>query len=255
MKLIRKISLLYSLILSIYIVLVAIIMNPFVVIETKYTFIDLLLLFTLTFTLSFVFFYLAKGTENVKKRSAMFCLSFSLPIIISGAIVWYLSSPELNNFLLFISTFFVASILPTLIVLIFLFFKKIKQSPQSGITFSQSDREVSYFELTNAKGKTIFKVDSTNIVYFESNDNYVLTYYLDEEKTLKKSMDRLSLKSVETMLESNAIQFSRVHKSFLINPTFVKEVSGRSQAYKIVMLHSDSEIPVSRKFDVSIFDN
>jgi DNA-binding LytR/AlgR family response regulator len=68
-------------------------------------------------------------------------------------------------------------------------------------------------------------------------------------------MDRLSLKSVESMLESNAIQFSRVHKSFLINPTYVKEVSGRSQSYKIEMLHTNAEIPVSRKFDVSLFDN
>lgn len=255
MKLIRKISLLYSFLIGLYIVLVAIIINPFVVIETKYTIIDLLLLFSITFILSFVFFYLAKKMENTKNSSVMFCLSFSFPIIISGAIVWCFNAIELNNFILFISTFFVASILPTLIVLIFLFFKKIKQSSQSVISFNQSNPEISYFELTNAKGKTIFKVDSKDILYFESNDNYVVTYYIDEKETLKKSMDRLSLKSVESMLESNAIQFSRVHKSFLINPTYVKEVSGRSQSYKIEMLHTKAEIPVSRKFDISLFDS
>jgi len=255
MKLIRKISLLYSLMLSLYIVLVTVIINPFIVIESEYTFIDLFILFALTFSLSFVFFYVAKGTENIKQRAAMFCLSFSLPIIISGAFVWYLNAIEFNNFVLFISSFFVASILPTLIVLIFLFFKKIKHFPQSGISLNQSNPEISYFELTNAKGKTIFKEDSKDILYFESNDNYVVTYYLDEKETLKKSMDRLSLKSVESMLESNEIEFSRVHKSFLINPTYVKEVTGRSQSYKIKMLHTDTEIPVSRKFDISIFEN
>ena len=255
MKLIRKISLLYSAILSLYIVIVVVIMNPFVVLESDYTSLDLILLFVLTFTLSYALFYLAKGTKNVKRRAAMFCLSFSLPLILSGIIIWYLEATEINNFFLFISTFFVASIFPTLIVLIFLFFKKIKESPQSGISFNQVNPEISYFELINAKGKTTFKVDSKDIIYFESNDNYVVTYYLDKERSLKKSMDRLSLKSVETMLESNAIQFSRVHKSFLINPTLVKGVSGRSQAYKIEMLHTDIEIPVSRKFDVSLFDN
>ena len=255
MKVVSKVSLLYSLILSLYIVLVVVIMNPFVVLSSDYTSFDILILFLLTFVLSNAFFFIAKRTKNIKYRSAMFCFSFSFPIIISGAVVWYLNTIELNNFILFISTFFVASILPTLIVLILLFFKSLKQSPKSGISFKQSDSEASYFELTNAKGKTIFKVDSKDIIYFESNDNYVLTFYLDEEKTLKKSMDRLSLKSVETMLESNAIQFNRVHKSFLINPARVKEVSGRSQAYKIKMQHTDTEIPVSRKFDVSVFDN
>ena len=68
-------------------------------------------------------------------------------------------------------------------------------------------------------------------------------------------MDRLSLKSVEAMLAKDTIRFSRVHKSFLINPSYVKGISGRSQAYKVEMQHTQTEIPVSRKFDVSVLES
>ncbi len=255
MKFISKISFLYSSLLGFYSVLVTVGMNPFVVLEKSYSIFDLFALFTLTFLFSYLLFFLSKRITNAQRATIMFCLSFSLPLIISGGIVWLLNSPNKSNFLLFVSTYFVASILPTLTVLITIFFRRIGSLKESSISFIQPDEETTYFELTNAKGKSTFKVETKKILYFESNDNYVLTFYLDHEENVKKSMDRLSLKSVEAMLAKDTIRFSRVHKSFLINPSYVKGISGRSQAYKIEMQHTQTEIPVSRKFDVSVLES
>lgn len=255
MMLKNNISFFYSFILGLYAVLITMIMNPLVVVNLDYSMFDLLILFVSTTVSCFILFSLTKKFVRAQLRSVFFCLSFVLPLILSGAIIWFINTDDSNHFILFISTYFVASILPTLIVLLFILFIRLKHSPNPHVTFDTPNKKITYFELVNSKRKTTLKIDSNNILYFESNDNYVVSYYLDEDKKLNKSMDRLSLKSVEAMLQDNSIQFKRVHKSYLINPIHIKKVSGRSQAYKIEMLHTDTEIPVSRTFDVSSIES
>jgi DNA-binding LytR/AlgR family response regulator len=150
----------------------------------------------------------------------------------------------------------ITSFLPTLIFLLYLIFIETKEK-FSIATFGQNDSDdgsQKTFRLENTNGKLLLEVEIGKIICFEANDNYVVTYFLRHDDELSKSMERISLKKIEEMIENEGIKFERVHKSYLINPLFFDEVKGRSQAYKIKMKHFKQLIPVSRSYDVSIFN-
>jgi DNA-binding LytR/AlgR family response regulator len=107
------------------------------------------------------------------------------------------------------------------------------------------------FILENENGKQILKVATTDLICFEANDNYVITYYLNKEGQVKKTMDRFSLKKIDDLLKSAGIAFERVHKSFIVNPDYILKIKGKAQAYKLEIKHLDTEVPVSRSYDIS----
>jgi len=110
------------------------------------------------------------------------------------------------------------------------------------------------FVLLNDGGKVLLKIPIKQIICFEANDNYVVTYYLDKEGKLKKSMERISLKKIDEIIESLGVNFfSRVHKSYVINHLAIEQIKGRAQAQKIKLKNLEILIPVSRTFDLSIF--
>lgn len=117
---------------------------------------------------------------------------------------------------------------------------------------SESEENLPHLKLTNNQGKVILNVSLEKVICFEANDNYVITHFLNEANEKVRSTDRISLKRISESLETLQVGFERVHKSFLINPNFVEKVSGRSQAYKLTLQHLKIEIPVSRKYDISI---
>ena len=119
---------------------------------------------------------------------------------------------------------------------------------------SKESVEEPKLQLTNEAGKILLSIVPSKIICFEANDNYVVTYYLSAENELKKSMERISLKKIEEILESLDNEFHRVHKSYIVNPNFVEKISGRSQSYKLNISYIESPIPVSRKFDISVFN-
>jgi len=106
------------------------------------------------------------------------------------------------------------------------------------------------FQLKNHSGKELLNVETNKIIAFEANDNYVITYYLSEQKVLQKSMERASLKKVEEIIDEHQ-GFYRVHKSYIINKTYVDSITGKSQAYRIKMNYIENAVPVSRNFDIS----
>jgi len=105
--------------------------------------------------------------------------------------------------------------------------------------------------MKNDAGKTLLEVDTDKIICFEANDNYVITYYLDTDLVLNKSMERISLKRIQETLGEGNQHFFRVHKSFIVNKSFVEAINGKSQAFKIKLTFIDSPLPVSRSFDIT----
>ena len=111
------------------------------------------------------------------------------------------------------------------------------------------------FKLENEAGKVLLEVESKRIICFEANDNYVIAYYLSKDGELVKTLERTSLKKVDEIISGIEPGFQRVHKSYIVNPNFVEKISGRSQAYKLNVSYLESPIPVSRKFDISVFNS
>ena len=152
---------------------------------------------------------------------------------------------------------FIGLVLFSILILtaVFLFFRRWRSGKNRSVAIenmdsSTSSKEIPVFKLENEKGKTLIELEADKIICFESNDNYVIIYYLSEDNKLLKSMERSSLKKIEEILTGMDLFYRRIHKSFIINPSYVKKVSGRAQAYKLEVSYLDFPVPVSRSFNI-----
>jgi len=204
----------------------------------------------------FILLVFANKKEN-KVNKILFSSSFLISGILSGSILFFLLSQKNEHFFIYVAAFLVASFLPTVLFLLYFIFKeaedKISKMGKASIVSGENEDHVieKSFHLENERGKLLLEVTIKNIVCFEANDNYVITYFLGKNGELKKSMERISLKKIEEMLSKEDVVFNRVHKSYLINPEFLSEIKGKTQAYKIQLLHFEELIPVSRSYDIN----
>ena len=116
-----------------------------------------------------------------------------------------------------------------------------------------SSEEEKVIKLTNPAGKLLFEACYADIILFQANDNYVVFHYLVEGNP-RKTMERISLKKIESILIENDIKFYRIHKSFIANPDFIIGIAGSSQAHKLKLRHLNFDAPVSRAFDLKQID-
>lgn len=83
----------------------------------------------------------------------------------------------------------------------------------------------------------IIKIKISEIKYIESQSEYVKIYQLNE----KPIMTLLSLKSIEERLPSNS--FMRVHRSYIVNLSLVKEVSRAG-----IVFETKAIVPVGEQY-------
>lgn len=199
-------------------------------------------------------------TENVKRNVTFF--SYISTAFISAIIFWSSITSE-NNFLpLFLSAFVIPALLPSItFFLLYIFKENESKEPQPQIVYVEQTKEeikeeqIIRFVLENESGKKLLDIAINRIICFEANDNYVVTYYLDKEDKVKKSMERISLKKIEEMLDGLGVKsFSRVHKSYLVHQLFIDEIKGKAQAQKIKLHHLEILVPVSRMFNLNTLD-
>ncbi len=89
-----------------------------------------------------------------------------------------------------------------------------------------------------------------SIGYIESYQNYIKVGYIDASGNTQESMQRATLKSMQTELENTSVV--KCHRSFLVNRDNVLSVSGNAQGLLLDLEGFDKKIPVSRSF-VSVF--
>ena len=214
--------------------------------------------FLSSFLFEFLIIYLnIKYFKGFGKNKIILATSFLLSGLLSGTLVWLTCNDLFAHYFIFVAAFIVSAFLPTVILLLFFLFKEAEEKISSLSKVSvkkdavSEDVEDKIFHLENDNGKLLIEVKIKNIICFEANDNYVITYFLDKNEQLKKSMERISLKKIEDMLIKEEVYFKRIHKSFLINSNFISEVKGKAQAYKIELRHFENLIPVSRSYDVN----
>lgn len=95
--------------------------------------------------------------------------------------------------------------------------------------------------------KESFTVLAEDIVYIKSEDNYVNIYYIEEEE-LQKKIIRNTLSSLHTQLN----HLLKVHRSYLINPTFIISVEGNAQKGSIHLKYIEEKLPVSKTYFDSV---
>jgi hypothetical protein len=199
--------------------------------------------------------------------------SFIFTALIASITTWWIFNGGNSIVIYLISSFIIPSLFPAIGYFLISLFKEnlaeveVVNSVTNLITSSSDNNAVQNFNqpikekqkeeiqfvLENENGKELLNIPIKSILCFEANDNYVVTYYIDKQDKLKKSMERVSLKKIEEIiLNLKADNFSRVHKSYLVNRDEVEEIRGKAQAHKVKLNNLEILVPVSRSFQISL---
>ena len=90
---------------------------------------------------------------------------------------------------------------------------------------------------------------ASTLICFESEGNYVNTWYLEEGKIVR-SLIRNTLKNIEPQIQEAGNLF-KCHRAYIINLSYIEKVNGNSQGYRLQMKYLDKEIPVARNYSKS----
>lgn len=116
---------------------------------------------------------------------------------------------------------------------------------------SNNERIKEFIILRSDIVKEELKVNIEDLLYIESDKNYIKVI-LNENKKISSTLMRLSLVKAIEQIKSDSI--IRCHRSYLININRILKVSGNSQGFKIVFDESLPSIPVSRTFKNEVID-
>jgi hypothetical protein len=84
----------------------------------------------------------------------------------------------------------------------------------------------------------------TNLLYIKAEQNYIRVCYLNEEARFASTL----LRSTLSNSHAQAPFLVQCHKSYLINPIRVKEVTGNSQKARILFSETQDAVPLSKSF-------
>lgn len=100
--------------------------------------------------------------------------------------------------------------------------------------------------ITDENGKAAVNMPARNILYFKSEDNYILLYY-KQENNLTKQLIRTNLKKLEQ--ELNLPSLIRIHRSYMINCQNLLSAVKTSRGYKVKMdTEAEHHLPVSATY-------
>jgi len=128
--------------------------------------------------------------------------------------------------------------------------RQLEKISQGGVLKSQSDKMVPFYD---ENGKLKISVIQDDILYLEASDNYVLIYYVSNNK-ISKYMIRNTLKNLEVKLLS--MGFVRCHRSYLVNFNRVK-ILKREKDGLFLELNSVPHLvlPVSKTYVSTIIES
>ena len=104
---------------------------------------------------------------------------------------------------------------------------------------------------TELKSET-FKLAVASFIFAKAEGNYI-EIWTKEGYNSKSSIKRMKLKEFEKEL-SNFTEICRTHRSYLLNITYIENVKGNAQGYKIKLKNCDEQVPVSRNYLASFND-
>ncbi|MCA1759582.1 MAG: LytTR family transcriptional regulator, partial [Bacteroidales bacterium] len=113
----------------------------------------------------------------------------------------------------------------------------------SAVSGSTSESE-ELLQISSQLKKESLSFYPSQLIYAESESNYVNFYLLSGDKVQKKVI-RNSITDVEQQL-AHIPFFARTHRAFIVNLKKIKSKKGNSLGYRLRLQGTDAEIPVSR---------
>jgi len=94
--------------------------------------------------------------------------------------------------------------------------------------------------------KEAINIDPEDILYIESEGNYVNVHYRQGDKIIYKQL-RSTIKQMEESLQNHSM-FIRCHRAFIVNINHISSAQGNAQGYQLTLSNVHQEIPVSRTY-------
>lgn len=104
----------------------------------------------------------------------------------------------------------------------------------------------------NKSTKESISIRPDDILYLESEGNYVNVHYRQDEKVTYKQI-RSTIKQMEETLQNHPM-FIRCHRAFIVNINYISNAEGNAQGYQLTLSNVPLEIPVSRTYLKNIKD-
>lgn len=118
----------------------------------------------------------------------------------------------------------------------------------------QPQQQMSSLISIEGEGKNeSLSLNPNDILFIKSQSNYCQITYLEGEK-VQKSLIRISLTKLFNQLKTSNSEIEKVHRSYLVNLTKVKNVTGNAQGYKLHFDQTESVVPVSRGLSKEVKD-
>ena len=95
-------------------------------------------------------------------------------------------------------------------------------------------------------GKQTININADHIIAIESEGNYINVLTIEDDQ-VKSELIRNTIKNLEDQL-SDRSSFFKCHRAFIINLSYVQNVSGNSQGFNVDLLKLNKSIPVSRTY-------
>lgn len=122
--------------------------------------------------------------------------------------------------------------------------KHIRASEGLPVRFTLINEKASRIHVASENQGESFDLDKMDLLYLKSAENYIEVYFLENGK-IQKRIIRNTLKKFAKDWEAEPSLF-RCHKSYLINLTRVRTITGNAQGLKAQLEHVDTSIPISR---------
>ena len=116
------------------------------------------------------------------------------------------------------------------------------KEPIDGVGIPEDENQKILFEAEN--GKVELQLATKDILYLESDGNYVDVYYFDSENTVQKKLIRNRLKSLASQLPPDT--FFLCHRSYVVNGHHIIRVEGNARNFELVLKAVNNHIPVAR---------
>lgn len=99
--------------------------------------------------------------------------------------------------------------------------------------------------LSVKSGTQIVTFNPSEIVYIESEGNYLNIHHIKDELIVLTQI-RMTLKSMDDLIDVSYLL--KCHRAFIVNLNYIQRVDGNSQGYTLSLKNTETQIPVSRSF-------
>jgi len=191
-----------------------------------------------------------KGKNELK--IAHFFFGFLFDVLFTTLPLSYLYSIPANSYWIeFTQTLKIVALVIALcyliaaLILAIIQMRKEKEEIISTKNVKKGEVGIERLNIRDERGQLRLSVKPEDLLYFESADNYVITYFRKDQRVVKELI-RTSLKRIETeLVEQNCV---RCHRSFVVNLQNVSSIKKRGRSYEISIEGVKTPIPISRGY-------